>query len=131
MTMGKIEERLFDLEEYLRRNDDSADSSAYLTIVGIANEVSNLESGNAKLREYITRLEQANIVLSSDNCDLLNDMEDMQFFIAENRKLRELLQRLLTEYRYMRTRPRRTYLQHERRMRVIEEEMRSLGIEVE
>lgn len=46
---------------------------------------------NRKLREYITRLEQANIMLDSDNCDLRNDMKDMQFFIAENRKLRELV----------------------------------------
>lgn len=50
--------------------------------------------------------------------------------IDENEKLRDLLQRLLTEYRYMRSRPRRVYLQHEGRMRVIEEEMRELGIEV-
>lgn len=47
------------------------------------------ETENAKLREYATKLEQANIVLSSDNCDLKNDMRDMQFFIAENAKLRE------------------------------------------
>ena len=50
---------------------------------------------------------------------------------AENAKLRELLQRLLTEYRYMRVRPRAVYLQHERRMRAIEEEMRELGVEVD
>ena len=49
----------------------------------------------------------------------------------ENVKLRELLQRLLTEYRYMRSRPRKVYLQHEGRMRAIEEEMRELGIEVD
>lgn len=49
---------------------------------------------------------------------------------VENAKLRELLQRLLTEYRYMRSRPRRVYLQHEGRMRAIEEEMCELGIEV-
>ena len=50
---------------------------------------------------------------------------------TENAKLRELLQRLLTEYRYMRVRPRAVYLQHEERMRAIEEEMRELGIEVD
>lgn len=49
---------------------------------------------------------------------------------AENEKLRKLLQRLLVEYRYLRVRPRKTYLQHEGRMRAIEEEMRELGIEV-
>ena len=50
---------------------------------------------------------------------------------ADNAKLRELLQRLLVEYRYLRVRPRKTYLQHEGRMRAIEEEMRELGIEVD
>lgn len=48
----------------------------------------------------------------------------------ENTKLRELARRLLDEYRYMRVRPRRMYLEHETRMRIIEDEMRSLGIEV-
>ena len=51
--------------------------------------------------------------------------------IYENAKLRELLQRLLAEYRYLRVRPRKMYLQHEGRMRAIEEEMRELGIEVD
>ena len=51
--MGKIEQKLFDLEEYLRRNDANADRSAYLTIVGIANDVSEIESENAKLRELL------------------------------------------------------------------------------
>ena len=46
-------------------------------------EVMRLRDQNAKLREYITRLEQANIVLDSDNCDLRNDMRDMQFFNAQ------------------------------------------------
>ena len=44
---------------------------------------------NAKLRECVTRLVQANIVLDSDNTDLLCDMKDMQLFITENAKLRE------------------------------------------
>lgn len=48
----------------------------------------------------------------------------------ENVKLRELAQRLLTEYRYIRVRPRRMYLEHEARMRAIEDEMQALGIEV-
>ena len=50
---------------------------------------------------------------------------------AENAKLRELAQRLLTEYRYMRVRPRRVYLEHEERMRAIEDELRELGVEVD
>ncbi len=49
--MNPIEERLLDLEEYLMRNDGRADHSAYTTIVGIANDVSELEDENAKLRE--------------------------------------------------------------------------------
>lgn len=54
-----------------------------------------------------------------------NDLSD------ENAKLRELLQRLLAEYRYLRVRPRKMYLQHEQRMRAIEDEMCELGIEVD
>ena len=50
---------------------------------------------------------------------------------AENAKLRELLHRLLVEYRYLRVRPRKMYLQHEGRMRAIEKEMRELGVEVD
>ena len=57
----------------------------------------------------------------------LRELRDIR---SENAKLRELARRLLTEYRYMRSRPRRVYLGHERRMRVIEDEMRELGIEV-
>lgn len=49
---------------------------------------------------------------------------------AENAKLRELLQRLLTEYRYISVRPRKVYMRHEERMRTIEEEMRELGVEL-
>lgn len=71
-----------------------------------------------------------------ENCidSMVRQMEDMQFRIdnlhRENDKLRELARRLLTEYRYMRVRPRRVYLEHEGRMRAIEEEMRELGVEV-
>jgi hypothetical protein len=48
--MNRIEQELFDLEEHLRRNDDIADNSAYLTIIDIANKVSELDAENAKLR---------------------------------------------------------------------------------
>lgn len=48
--MNRLESELFDLEESLMRNDGMADGSTYSTIVGIANEVSELESENAKLR---------------------------------------------------------------------------------
>ena len=65
-----------------------------------------------------------------DHCPSCKNTADLQDALAENAKLRELAQRLLTEYRYMRVRPRRMYLEHEVRMRIIEDEMRSLGIEV-
>lgn len=64
---------------------------------------------------------ESNVVASIGREESLED---------ENVKLRELLQRLLIEYRYMRSRPRKVYLQHEGRMRAIEEEIRGLGIEV-
>lgn len=56
---------------------------------------------------------------------------ELQAEMADNAKLRELLHRLLVEYRYLRVRPRKMYLQHEGRMRAIEEEMRELGVEVD
>lgn len=80
--------------------------------------------------DYLDDLEQITV---HDETGLHDDAE---FYLGgllakDNDKLRELLQRLLTEYRYMRVRPRRVYLQHEARMRAIEEEMRELGIEVD
>lgn len=64
--------------------------------------------------------------------DIGGEPSEYTFYVpeVENAKLRELLQRLLTEYRYMRVRPRAVYLQHEERMRAIEEEIRELGVEV-
>lgn len=50
-----------------------------------------LDAENDKLREYVTKLEQDNHRLDSDNCDLRNDMRDMQFIIDESHKLRELV----------------------------------------
>ena len=46
------------------------------------------------------------------------------------RELRDLLIRLYDEYKYLRVRPRKLYLQHEARMRAIEDDMRNLGIDV-
>lgn len=75
--MGKIEQMLFDLEEYLRRNDDRADSVAYLTIVGIANDVSELEDENAKLREQGARLFDKTLELGTENDKLRELVRDM------------------------------------------------------
>lgn len=50
---------------------------------------------------------------------------------AENdAKLRKLVRDIYSEYRYLRVRFHRTYVQHEERMRSIERRMRKLGIEV-
>ena len=54
MIMNKIEQEIFDLEELLMRNDDVVDRSTYITICGIANDVSKLETENAKLRELVS-----------------------------------------------------------------------------
>ena len=54
--MSKLESELLELEECLMRNDDVADNCAYVTLVGIANEVADLEAENAKLRELVDEL---------------------------------------------------------------------------
>lgn len=50
---------------------------------------------------------------------------------AEADRLRELMGELYSEYRYLRVRFHRTYVQHEERMRAIEQRMRELGVEVD
>ncbi len=80
-----------------------------------------VKAENAKLRDEVERLRS----VVSDGADNAREI------LAENDKLRKLTQQLLTEYRYMRVRPRKMYLGHEKRMRSIEDEMRELGIEVE
>lgn len=64
------------------------------TIWQLCDDLQRAHRENVKLREYVTKLEKANIVLDSDNTDLLCDMKDMQFFIAENAKLRDENSRL-------------------------------------
>lgn len=51
--MTRIESELHDLYECLMRNDDMADRDTYHTIVSIANDVAEVESENAKLRELL------------------------------------------------------------------------------
>lgn len=60
------------------------------TIWELRDALQRANAANTKLREYVTKLEQDNHRLDSDNCELRNDMRDMQFFIDENRRLREL-----------------------------------------
>ena len=51
--MNRLESELLDLEELLMRNDGMADDGTYSTIVGIANDVSELEEENENLRELV------------------------------------------------------------------------------
>ena len=62
----------------------------------LAERIVRLEEENARLREYATKLEQTNDQLSNDNCDLLCDTQEMQLFIDENAKLRELCEDMLS-----------------------------------
>lgn len=61
----------------------------------LCDENEQLKVENARLHEYVTKLEQANIVLDSDNTELRNDMKDMQMIVADNHKLRELVQKMM------------------------------------
>lgn len=56
---------------------------------------------------------------------------DVADALDENDQLRELARDIYGEYRYLRVRFHRTYVQHEERMRSIERRMRELGMEVE
>lgn len=51
--MTRIESELHDLYECLMRNDDMADRDTYHTIVGVANDVAEVEDKNDKLRELV------------------------------------------------------------------------------
>ena len=84
-------------------------------------EIADMQTAEAK------RLRRENAELRDEIDHLLIKRQHTE---DVNTKLRELAQRLLTEYRYIRVRPRRMYLEHEARMRAIEDEMRELGIEV-
>lgn len=64
--MNRLESELFDLKECLMRNDGMANGGKYSTIVGIANEVSELEKENRKLRGLCVRFAE---YVSQDRCD--------------------------------------------------------------
>jgi len=85
------------LAEWLRqaRGADAAGRWYTETLDNANRTIRKLLDENAKLREYITKLEQANIVLDSDNTELRNDMRDMQMFVDENVDLRELAGQVL------------------------------------
>lgn len=86
------------------------------------------------LKAEVLLLRQENKELRDENAKFIVKLNAehivRQNVEIENTKLRELARRLLDEYRYMHVRPRRMYLEHETRMRIIEDEMRELGIEV-
>lgn len=93
-------------------------------------DVTGLKAEVLMLRKENERLHADQAHWELGNCPSCPNVVSLQEALEQNAKLRELAQRLLTEYRYMRVRPRRMYLEHEVRMRLIEDEMRSLGIEV-
>lgn len=72
------------------------------------------EAENAKLRE-----------LQAIASDMARDYD------GDRRLLRKLVRDIYGEYRYLRVRFHRTYVQHEERMRAIEQRMRELGVEVD
>lgn len=69
-------------------DDDAYESSSDVEPL---DDATLIEVECRKLREYVTKLEQENIVLTSNNCDLLNDMAPMQEW---NDRLRKLVQRM-------------------------------------
>lgn len=76
--------------------------------------LNELLAENAKLRDQGARLFDKTLELGTENVELLNLVRD-----------------IYDEYRYLRMRFHRTYVQHEERMRVIEQRMRKLGAEVD
>ena len=88
--MNKLESELFDLEELLMQNDGVADDGIYSTIVGIANDVSELEVENDKLKKLVQFANQTveglcGMVENSPGCALcpLNQDEDRACGAAE------------------------------------------------
>ena len=69
--MTRIESELHDLYEGLMRNDDMADRDTYHTIVGIANDIAEVEAENAKLREENAQLKDENEKLTTLVCHLM------------------------------------------------------------
>ena len=64
--------------------------------------------------------------------DVGGEPSEYTFYVSDvgNAKLRELVRELYNEYRYLRMRFHRIYVQHEERMRIIEQHMRELGFKV-
>ena len=83
MNMTRIESELHDLYECLMRNDGMADHDTYNTIVGIANDVAEVEAENAKLREYATKLEMANLDVTARLTDYIGQYDPTDAFVTE------------------------------------------------
>lgn len=80
--MTRIESELHDLYECLMRNDDMADRDTYNTIVGIANEVAEVEVENERLRELIADVHEA---LCADKAGMFHrlTLASMQYDMSE------------------------------------------------
>ena len=77
-----------------------------------------------------TRMPTRIVVCEGGTCEFVPKRE-LDASEAENAKLRELVRDIYGEYRYLRVRFHRTYVQHEERMRAVEQRMRELGVEVD
>lgn len=81
-----------------------------------------------QLRESVHRERAEADTLRTQLADVTESMGRVEERCA---KLRELARELHSEYRYLRVRFHRTYVQQEERMRAIERRMRELGVEVD
>lgn len=116
--MTRIESELHDLHECLMRNDDMADRDTYHTIVGIANDVAEVEAENVRLRYKVHVLEGGNRGLQ-----ILNNS-----FKANNAELRDFVYDMWNDMNVY-------YTQHESPdssdMDFYRDRMRELGVEVD
>lgn len=95
--------------------------------IGFSEEVTRAYVFADELGESIDKLREQNAKLQASNEVIA---EDHAALCEQNEKLRELARDIYSEYRYLRVRFHRIYVQHEERMRAIEQRMRELGVEV-
>ena len=80
-----IESEIHDLYEFLVLNDGMADHDTYHTIVGIANDVAELEDKNANLRELADAVKEFVEDTHCEDCPCRRDCDDNnRIFCANN-----------------------------------------------
>ena len=83
--MTRIESELHDLCECLMRNDDMADRDTYHTIVGITNDVAEVEAENDRLRKFVYDMwNDMNVYYTQHESP---DSSDMDFYRDNMREL--------------------------------------------